>query len=873
MIVVVDREYRVALANRAFLEYLSVTADQLIGHPVTEVLDRDVFETVIKKKLEECFSGNYVHYELKYRFPALGERDLLVSYAPLEISGGITGAACVIQDLTEQRRMERAETDWQKRIELAQQSGLGIGLWDWDLQANTVIWSDETCRQWGYSPGEFSGRVEDAVQRIHPEDRPGVEAAIGRVLSGQSTHYAAQYRIVRPDGSICWVDTRGVVVRDGSEHMLGVAIDITELKRIQQSLQESEEKYLLLLNSTAEAIFGIDVYERCSFCNPATLRLLGYAKPEELLGQNMHRVMHHTRSDGSSFPDEECPIHAAVREGRTTHMPGELFWRADGSSFVAECWSWPMYKDGKLVGAVVTFLDITERIRAEEARRRSDARYRELFENATYGIFTSREDGTLLDVNSAMVSMLGYGSKTELLAQNLDRDIYQDAASRAAILSQLPSNGQVYSADAVWKRKDKKTITVHLSGRIVWGEDRSMKYMEVFAEDITERLSLEAQFHQAQKMEAIGQLAGGVAHDFNNLLTVINGYTEMLLNRLKSDDPDRELVEPIREAGLRSAALTKQLLVFSRKQVVALRPIDLNAVIANLHAMLRRIIGEDIDLTIHLCVGPCIARADAGRVEQVIMNLAVNARDAMPQGGRLTIRTAKVQVNEENGARPSGILPGNYVLVTVSDTGTGMSEEVKSHIFEPFYTTKDPEKGTGLGLAVVHGIVKSWNGHIEVESCMGEGTTFRIYLPAGEKPGPSSPAPDKLQRARAGTRETILLVEDNQPLRALLCRILKDHGYVLLDAAEGAEALRLAEQHTEPIAVLATDIVLPGVGGKQLAEQIHSIHPETRVLYLSGYADDAVARHGILNEGIDFLEKPFAPEALIIKIREILDRN
>jgi nitrogen-specific signal transduction histidine kinase len=395
--------------------------------------------------------------------------------------------------------------------------------------------------------------------------------------------------------------------------------------------------------------------------------------------------------------------------------------------------------------------------------------------------------------------------------------------------------------------------------------------MEVIAEDITERKSLEDQFRQAQKMEAVGHLAGGVAHDFNNLLTIINGYSNLLLTRLGIDDPLRDLVEQISAAGWRSAALTKQLLDFSRKQIVVPGAIDLNTVIANIEAMLHRLIGEDIEITSYLSVDPCIVRADAGRIEQLVMNLAVNARDAMPHGGKLIIRTAGVELDETYAEAHVGGRPGTYILLTVSDTGSGMSEEVKSHLFEPFFTTKGPERGTGLGLAVVHGIVRDCEGHVEVETQAGHGTTFRLYLPRAGRPYSPGVAPTAHQPASRGGFETILLVEDNDALRALMSHILRVQGYFVLDAVNGVDGLRVARDYTARIDLLATDIVMPGLGGKQLSEQLPALHPETKVLYLSGYTDDAVARHGILHEKVHFLEKPFAPEALTVKIREVLD--
>jgi PAS domain S-box-containing protein len=358
MIVVVDREYRYVLANRSFLNYRATTREKLLGSLVSDFLNEEVFN-VVKGKLDQCFKGTVVNYELNFSYPDLGPRELEINYIPIEVAGGVTGAACVLRDMTERNRMARANLDWQKRMELAQEAGLGLGFWDWDLETNTVLWSEETFRQWGFTQATFSGRVEDATIRIHPDDLPGVENAIQDVLEGRKKRYAAQYRVVHPDGKNCWIDACGVVMPGRLGHMVGIGIDITDLKKVEDSLRDSEEKYLLLLNSTAEAIFGIDLNGSCTFCNPASLRLLGYTKSEDLLGKNMHVVAHHSYADGSVYPNEQCQIYVAIRNGEGTHVADEVMWRQDGTSFPVEYWSYPMNKQGKLVGAVVTFLDIS----------------------------------------------------------------------------------------------------------------------------------------------------------------------------------------------------------------------------------------------------------------------------------------------------------------------------------------------------------------------------------------------------------------------------------------------------------------------------------------------------------------------------------
>jgi nitrogen-specific signal transduction histidine kinase/CheY-like chemotaxis protein len=386
--------------------------------------------------------------------------------------------------------------------------------------------------------------------------------------------------------------------------------------------------------------------------------------------------------------------------------------------------------------------------------------------------------------------------------------------------------------------------------------------------DVTEKNSLEAQLLQAQKMECVGRLAGGVAHDFNNLLGVITGYGELLRRRVGADPRLRKYVDDILKAAARASELTRQLLAFSRKQVLQPKILDLNAVVGDLERMLRRLIGEDVQLATVLedQLGP--VRADPGQMEQVLMNLAVNARDAMSKGGRLTIETANVTLDDGYCRHEPGVSPGRYAMLAVRDTGHGMAPEVRARVFEPFFTTKEAGKGTGLGLATVHGIVKQSGGHVSVESEPGHGTTFRIYLPRTDADGDEAP-PAPAPRALPGGTETILVVEDEQSVREIVRESLEASGYRLLEAANGAKALEIAER--QAIDLLVTDVVMPGFGGRELVERLRARRPELRALYMSGYTDDAVVRHGVMAEAVSFLQKPFTVEGLARKVREVLD--
>ena len=415
--------------------------------------------------------------------------------------------------------------------------------------------------------------------------------------------------------------------------------------------------------------------------------------------------------------------------------------------------------------------------------------------------------------------------------------------------------------------RDGRTITCEWFNTPLMDGDRFTGLL-CLARDVTDRLVLEEQFRQAQKMEAVGQLAGGVAHDFNNLLTLINGYSDIVLAALPPGDPNREPIAAVHQAGQRSAGLTRQLLAFSRKQVLAPKVLDLNGVVADTASLLRRVIGEDVRLSTAPGQGLWPVKADRGQVEQVLLNLAVNARDAMPTGGRLTIETRNAELDEGYAAAHADARPGDYVLVAVSDTGTGMSDEVKARIFEPFFTTKEAGKGTGRGLATVYGIVKQSGGHVGVYSEVGRGTTFKVYLPRAAPESGAAKAPSQFRRPPRGT-ETVLVVEDEDAVRALTRHVLQHSGYTVVEAEDAAAAVRAAAGHG--IDLLVTDVVMPGLGGRELAERLRASRPGLKVLFLSGYTDDAVVRHGVLHEAVNFLQKPFSPTALAHKVREALD--
>ncbi|PYO27333.1 MAG: hybrid sensor histidine kinase/response regulator [Gemmatimonadetes bacterium] len=516
---------------------------------------------------------------------------------------------------------------------------------------------------------------------------------------------------------------------------------------------------------------------------------------------------------------------------------------------------------------------IERELREAQARatlRATEASFATLVEHAPVGIYRSSPEGRFLSANAAVVRMLGYESAADVLGLDMARDVYADAAERQRLVERdTYSDRQYDSVEATWKRRDGRLLTVQLSVRAVRNRAGQVEYYETFVRDVTDQRRLQQQVLQSQKMEAVGRLAGGIAHDFNNLLTVITSYSDLLLEDLAPGDAKRDDLEQVRKAADGAAALTRQLLAFSRQQAVEPRVVSLNTVVEGLQKILRRVIGEDIELTTTLAPDLGAVRADVGQLEQVLMNLAVNARDAMPTGGRLTVETANVEHDPDYAREREAAAVRQFAMLAVSDTGCGMDEATKARIFEPFFTTKEPGKGTGLGLATVYGIVKQAGGFIWVYSEPGQGTSFKIYLPEVDATAERTTAVAGA-RAPRGT-ETVLLVEDAAAVRAVTKQVLERQGYVVLEAPDGEAALRLAQQHRGPIHLLLTDVVLPRVSGRELAERLTQVRPDMKVLYASGYTDDSVVRHGILELGTAYLQKPFSPESLARKVRNVLD--
>ena len=626
-------------------------------------------------------------------------------------------------------------------------------------------------------------------------------------------------------------------------------------------LRTANDKLGLMAATLEQADDQIGIFTtpgRLWHVNAAYRRASGY-EPDELSTLTPEALL--TKESYAQIPEVEATLRAGrVWRGTLTRR------RKDGDSYVASSTFVPLVDERNRQTHFASFeRDVTEDTRLRDQLVQSEKRYRSLFDNAQLGIFRSTPEGRFLAVNPTLVQMLGYASATELMAVDIPT-LYKDTTLRERLLAESLEQRKIQSTEVVWVRKNQSEIALRLSGRLIADEQTGDDTFEIFVEDITTRQHLEAELRQAQKMEAVGQLAGGVAHDFNNQLTAILGYTELLLDQHGNDSALGRDLHEIQRAGRSSAKLTQQLLAFSRKQVLKMEVLDLNQVVRRLEEILRRVMGEDIQLQAKLGGELPHVRADSGQLDQVLMNLAVNARDAMPDGGALTIETSSVTLREDSRLPESvKIVPGPYVVLSVNDTGVGMDGLTRARIFEPFFTTKEQGKGTGLGLATVYGIVKQLGGYIWVDSDPGQGARFTLHLPATSATADVSD-PEPSLAASAQQAETILLVEDEDAVRHFASRVLKHYGYQVLEAATPDEALAMAAKDP-PIDLVLTDVVMPGLSGPDLLARIRACR-SVRGLLMTGYTERLITTG---DGSADVLEKPFESNELLRLVRRALE--
>jgi PAS domain S-box-containing protein len=920
---------------------------------------------------------------------------------------GIRGIVLNYHDITE-RRLALNELQRSQKSMADAQAIAHLGSFEWDPEAGLLTWSDEQFRIFGHEPQAFAVAGSHFIDAVHPDDRQQVLRG-NEMCARTGGPVEREFRIRRPDGSERWLrGCTSAVLQDGRLiRLFGSNQDVTEQReaeedrrRLVERQRDLAEQSRLLLESTGEGMWGQDQEGRCTFVNQAAAHALGY-EVDDLLGQVIHHITHHSKADGSPYPVEECPTSLAMKEGRATHRGAEVFWKADGTSIPVEYSAYPIFRDGQPSGAVVSFKDVSDRIRMEEALRSSEALFRGAFRAAQTGIALIDADSrAYVDVNQSLCDMLGY-TKEELLELDWVTITHPDDRSVNLERVRCLSTGQDDFAFFTkrYVRKDGSVIIVEISDAVLRDADGAVQYFVAHVVDVTEkraadrhlqesrelleavldnspaviyikrlngdymlinrqyqeildvtvegvigrndvhlhgpeigeilrandrqiiaggvpreleevvqhsdgtmhtyislkfplfdtdgepyamcgistdiservkaeenRMELEGQLRQALKMEAVGQLAGGVAHDFNNILAVILNYAAFVAEDLPAGDPRAEDVGEIVKAGQKATKLVHQLLAFSRKEVIEEQVVDLNDVVADLGELLRRSIGEDIQLDTVLEEGLWPTKADPGQLEQVLMNLAVNGRDAMPGGGSLTVTTSNQDVA---GGELPGLVGGKYVTLRVSDTGVGMDADATDRIFEPFFTTKPRGQGTGLGLATVYGIVKQAQGGIYVGSEIGVGTSFTVYLPVCDEPH-QPPLELPQPKGLPAGQETIVVVEDDDAVRHLVSRILEKSGFEVVAKSSGRDAVAYFERTGAAVDLVLTDVVMPEMSGKVLADNIRSIDPNVKVLFMSGYTDEIIAKRGILESGRQLINKPFDGAQLVSRVREIL---
>jgi len=866
VIVLVARDGRVLYVTPQITQMLGWSPEQLTGedridYVFPEDRARVALEHVrlLKGARETSFECRAVHRDGSILWVEVSARNLFDD-------PNVGAIVANLRDITARVQAEETSRESHRRLEEAQAIA-HVGSWASGLAADdTIAWTRECNRIFGVPEGT-AVTVASFFAFVHDDDRERVRRASGETWT-KNVPYDIAHQIVRPDGSVRWVQERAIVERgpDGQPiRMVGTVQDITEHHLAVEALRTSEAELRLLAEAMPQIVWIAHPSGGNVYCNQRWVDYTGLTL-EQSLGNGWLAPFHPADNEIASKAWQRAQATGSTytTECRLRRTDGAYRWWLTRGEPVRDA-------SGTIVKWFGTCTDIDELKRAHARAGEKEALLRVTGHAARVGGWTVELREGRVTWSDEVCAMLELPTGT---APSLDvaLDLYPPEF-RETIRTHFEAcarDGTPFDLELQVITARSRRIWVRAIGAAQRDASGAITSLSGALQDIDERRKLQDQLRQTQKMEAVGRLAGGVAHDFNNLLTVILSYADMALESLKPGDPLRDDMIGIRGAGHRATALTKQLLAFSRQQVLQPRVINLHDIVSGLKAMLPRLLGEDIELMVAEVSGLGSVLADPGQIEQVVMNLAVNARDAMPDGGKLAIATSNVVLDAAHVGRV-GCRPGSYVMLRMSDTGTGMDAATLARMFEPFFTTKQTGKGTGLGLATVFGIVEQSGGHIEVSSELGQGTAFEIYFPRTEEvTGPSrSLRPPRVLRGS----ETILLVEDEELVRAVGCAILRRNGYTILEASNGGEAFLIAKDFAGTIDLLLTDVVMPRMNGRKLAEQLALERPTMKVLFASGYTDDAIVHHGVLNAGVAFLQKPFTPDSLLRRVREVLDSD
>ena len=843
-------------ANQAELDLLGYARDEYVGRPVEEFHDdRPALEELLAH-LATGESFRDLPARLRGRDGSL--RDVLLDGSAYREGGRVRYMRCFTRDASAQRRAEETARWTHERFHLASRATQDI-IWDWDLRGSRVVWAGGTPAFFGCAPEAMPLLSKDGNEpwaaRVHPEDLPMAEAAARAALASGVEAWEHEYRFRRTDGSWALVLERAFIVRDDEGRALRAVGAMQDVTRRRQS-EEATSRLAAIVASSGEAIIGKTLDGIVTSWNAAAEHMFGYTE-SEMVGRSIMVLIPET------LRAAERALLERIRRGERVDAADTQRLRKDGTRIDVALSVSPIRDPaGVVVGASSIKREITERKRALQELARREERYRALVTATTSVVCTSDPAGRFAEPQASWEEYTGQtwdqhrGFGWADAVHPDDRVPVQAAWARARDL------GSVFEAEVrIWCRAERGYRHCVVRGAPVAGVDGEVREWIGTLTDAEDRWRVEERLRHAERLESVGRLAGGIAHEANNQMTVVLGAATFLLRRVR-DEEDREDIEHIRRAAERTAAITRQLLAFSRRQVMQPQIVDLNAVVTALEPIMRRALGENSRLVLRLAPDLGRVTADPGQLDQVLLNLTFNARDAMPEGGVLTIETADVVLDD-------AVPPGPYARLTVSDTGEGMDETTLRHVFEPFFTTKPVGQGTGLGLSTVYGIVNQSGGFVSVRSAPGRGTTFEIHLPQTD-PVPAHAA-EAAPKPGAVASETILIVEDESVVREILGRVLQAQGYTVLQAADGAAALELALRLQAPPSLVIADVVMPGMSGGQLAARLAERWPDVPVLFTSGYTGFEAVSRGLLEEGRDFIQKPLEPDTLAERIRGILD--
>ena len=800
-------------------------------------------KTIIRKELisQHFFPGKYIITNYAFVPP-----DLVMVHAI---------------DITDRKQAEdvlrKSETRFRRLADLLPQT-----VFETDERGNFIFVNRNAFDVFGYTQKDFDKGLT-VIQMIAPDDRDRAMENVQKVLSGEKLD-GIEYRAQRKNGSSfpVIVYTSPIIPDNKVVGLRGILIDITDRKQAEEALRESETRYRTIFEGAAEGILIADFETKdIKYANPAICRMLGYTE-EEIKNLGVRGI--HSKADCDRVISG---FEAQTRE-KINLMPDIPFLSKDGTIIDADINATKVFIDGREcnIGCIT---DITERKRNEEALRKSEEKYRTLFDASKDAVYSSTREGEFLDVNQSWLDLFDY--TREEMADLKAEKIYVNPDDRIKFQKEIEEEGFVKDFELKLRKKDGKKMDCLLTSSLSRAADGSISGYRGILRDVTEQNKMEDQLRQAQRMESIGTLAGGIAHDFNNLIQAIYGYTQIMMMEKEPGDPDYSRLEAIERVARRAGDLTKQILLFSRKGEVNLRPVELNLEVKETCELLERSIPKMISIELHLGEKLKIINADPAQIEQIMMNLGVNARDAMPDSGKLVFETENVILDEEYCKMHLEITPGEYVVLSVSDTGHGMDRETVEHIFEPFFTTKETGRGTGLGLATVYGIVKSHGGHISCYSEPGQGTTFKIYFPVIEQEREVAREREAEIPVKGGN-ETILLVDDEEDIRDLGESVLTRFGYTVIMASDGESALEIYRQEKEKISLVLLDLIMPGMGGRRCLEEILKIDPDARVIIASGYSANGRAKEALESGAGEFIGKPFQLRDMLRKVREVLDK-